>query len=206
LKTLLVTFSGTHGTGKSTHAGRCYYLLNQQGHRFAYVRHQDLLDPFGFVLRRAARILGYKAGDLERTEPVRVFWSLYLLFIYLPFLVGGIRLRRLLGYSVVVDRYLYDLLVGFWGNHMDAPLQNLLIWTVTHPDVSFVLDADEQRILRERPEHTAEFIRNEKRLYGKVATYFRLKNIHTTDSAAAVWKTILEDITSALSRLGSKST
>ena len=169
------------------------------------MRHQDILDPFGFVLRRSARILGYKAGDLEKTEPVRMFWSLYLLFVYLPFLVGGIKLRRLFGYSVVVDRYLYDLLVGFWGNRVDAPLQTLLIWTVTHPDVSFVLDADEKRILKERPEHTAEFIQNEKRLYGKIATYFHLKTIHTTDSATAVWKTILEDIKSALSGMVSKT-
>ncbi len=195
--TILVTLSGTHGTGKSTHAGRCYYLLNKSGKKFAYVRHQDLLDPFGFVLRRAAKILGFrKSSDFERTKPVRILWSLYFLFIYYPVLVGGIRLRRMFGYSVVTDRYLYDMLVGFWGNRMQAPLQHLLIWIVTRPDISFVLDADETRILKERPEHTMEFVRKEKRLYRRVAEYFGLKQIDTGNPAPIVWNTLVNDISS----------
>ncbi len=195
MRTILVTLSGTHGTGKSTHAGRCYYLLNKAGYKFAYVRHQDLLDPFGFLLRRAAKVLGFrKASDLERTRPVRVLWSAYFLFIYYPLLVGGIRLRRIFGYSVVTDRYLYDTLVGFWGNRMHAPLERLLIRIVTTPDVSFVLDADEARILRERPEHTVEYIRREKLLYARVADEFGLKRIYTSENASQIWQSIFEDI------------
>src|SRR5215472_15544493 len=124
LKTILVTLSGTHGTGKSTNAGRCYYLLNKSGLKFSYLRHQDILDPFGFIMRRAARVLGYKnANDFERTRPVTILWSIYLLFIYLPILVGGIQLRKLLGYSVVSDRYVYDMLIGFWGDGVNIPVQ-----------------------------------------------------------------------------------
>ncbi len=199
MRTLLVTLSGTHGTGKSTHAGRCYYLLNKYGYKFSYVRHQDLLDPFGFILRRAAKILGFrKASDLERTRPMRILWSAYLLFVYYPILVGGIRLRRMLGYSVVADRYLYDMLVGFWGNRMRAPMERLLIWIVTRPNVSFVLDADENRILRERPEHPPEYIRREKLLYGHVARRFGLKRVYTSESADAIWDSLYRDIKAAM--------
>ncbi len=199
MRTVLVSLSGTHGTGKSTHAGRCYYLLNKSGYKFAYVRHQDLLDPFGFVLRRTAKILGFrKASELERTKPVRVLWAIYLLFIYYPVLVGGIRLRRMFGYSVVADRYLYDMLVGFWGNRMSAPLEKLLVRIVTRPDVSFVLDADESRILRERPEHTADYIRKEKYLYGEVAKRFGLKRVYTTENASLIWRSLLAEITAVM--------
>jgi len=199
LRTVLVTLSGTHGTGKSTHAGRCYYLLNKSGYKFAYVRHQDLLDPFGFVLRRAARVLGFrKASDLERRKPVRALWAAYILFIYYPLLVGGIRLRRILGYSVVTDRYLYDMLVGFWGNRMSAPMERLLIRIITRPDVSFVLDADENRILRERPEHTVEYIRREQLLYREVAERFALKKIYTGENASLIWQSLLREIRKAL--------
>src|SRR5215472_4436051 len=98
LKTILVTLSGTHGTGKSTNAGRCYYLLNRSGYRFSYLRQQDILDPFGFIVRRAARILHVRPNDLERTTPVRVLWALYIFLVYYPILAGGIRIRGLLGY------------------------------------------------------------------------------------------------------------
>jgi thymidylate kinase len=199
LKTILVTLSGTHGTGKSTNAGRCYYLLNRAGLRFSYLRHQDILDPFGFIMRRTARILGYKnPNDLQKTRPMTILWSVYLLLIYIPILVGGIKLRRLLGNSVVCDRYLYDLLVGFWGDEVKIPIEHLLVWILPHPDVSFVLDAELSRILEDRPEHTSRYIRLEKQLYDSVAEQFGLMRISTNDPPLKVWNTMFATILSAL--------
>src|SRR5713101_9031038 len=199
MKTILVTLSGTHGTGKSTNAGRCYYLLNRSGLKFSYLLHQDILDPFGFILRRTARLLHFKnPNDLERTRPVTFLWSIYILIIYIPILVGGIKLRKLLGYSVVSDRYLYDLLVGFRGDRVSIPIERLLIWVLPHPDVSFVLDAEESRILGDRPEHTPEYIRMEKRLYDIVAAQFRLMRVSTNDPPSVVWSKMLREIRSAL--------
>jgi thymidylate kinase len=198
VKTILVTLSGTHGTGKSTNAGRVYYLLNRTGRKFSYLRHQDLLDPFGFIVRRMARILHVDVNYLEATTPVRVLWSLYLLFIYYPLLAGGIALRRRAGYSTVSDRYLYDLIVGFWGANQRVPIEHLLVWVLPHPDVSFVFSADEQRILADRPEHTAEFIRNEKRLYNDLADQFHLTRISTSESKQAVWQRVISEIESRM--------
>ncbi len=201
MRTVLVTLSGTHGTGKSTNAGKCYYLLNKLGLRFSYLRHQDLLDPLGFVLRRAARILRFKSTtDFERIEPVRILSSVYYLFIYLPFLAGGIRARKLLGYSTVADRYLYDLIAGSWGNGMSVPLENLLLRIVPRPDVSFVFDADVKRILADRPEHSFEYIVNEKAQYSKLVSVFGLTRVSTDNPPEAVWNSILHDIEAAFSR------
>ena len=197
---MLVTLSGTHGTGKSTNAGKCYYLLNRRGLKFSYLRHQDLLDPLGFILRRAARILGFKsATDLERREPVRVLSSTYLLFVYLPLLAVGVRARKLLGYSTIADRYVYDLIAGSWGNGVSVPSERLLVRMVPRPDVSFVLEADEKRILNDRPEHTLEYIMNEKHQYSRLVNVFRLKKVSTDDPPEVVWNKIVEEIESALS-------
>ena len=200
MRTVLVTLSGTHGSGKSTNAGKCYYLLNKKGFKFSYLRHQDLLDPFGFVLRRAARVLRVRAGDLEKTSPARTAWSVYVLFIYLPLLVLGIGFRRMLGYSVVSDRYVYDMLVGFWDNQTSAPLQTLLVRIIPRPDVSFMLEADEKRILADRPEHSLEYIMNEKRQYDKIVGGFGLKRISTDEPPETVWNNILREIEASFSR------
>jgi len=194
MRKILLTLSGTHGSGKSTNAGKCYYLLNRSGYKFSYLRHQDLLDPFGFVVRRVARILHVEPNELEQLTPTRIAWSLYLLFIYCPILVGGIRLRHLLGYSVVSDRYLYDLMVGFRDNGMTVPSEMLLMRLLPHPDISFVFDAPEQRILMDRPEHTAEFIRKEQFLYGQIAEEFNLSKVDTSDPAPIVWNHMLVQI------------
>jgi len=197
---VLVTLSGTHGTGKSTNAGKCYYLLNRRGLKFSYLRHQDLLDPLGFILRRAARILGFKSTtDLERREPVRVLSSAYLLLVYLPTLAFGIWARKLLGYSTIADRYLYDLIAGSWGNGVSVPLESLLVRMVPRPDVSFVLEADEKRILNDRPEHTLEYIMKEKRQYSKLVDVFQLKRVSTDDPPEVVWNRIVQEIESAVS-------
>lgn len=199
MRTILVTLSGTHGTGKSTNAGRCYYLLNKSGLKFSYLRHQDILDPFGFIMRRAARLLGYRnPNDLERTRPMVLLWSAYLLFIYIPILVGGIKLRKFLGYSIVSDRYLYDLLVGFWGDRVSIPVLRLIVWVLPKPDVSFVLDAPEARILGDRPEHTAAYIRMERRLYDDVADRFKLRRVSTSQKPELVWETMRREIRSAM--------
>ena len=195
-----MTLSGTHGTGKSTNAGKCYYLLNRRGLKFSYLRHQDLLDPLGFILRRAARILGFKSTtDLERREPVRVLSSAYLLLVYLPTLAFGIWARKLLGYSTIADRYLYDLIAGSWGNGVSVPLESLLVRMVPRPDVSFVLEADEKRILNDRPEHTLEYIMNEKHQYSKLVDVFQLKRVSTDDPPEVVWNRIVQEIESAVS-------
>ena len=194
MRTILVTLSGTHGSGKSTNAGRVYYLLNKSGKRFSYIRHQDLLDPFGFIVRRMARILRLDVNYLEGSTPVRLLWSLYFILIYYPLLAGGIGLRRRLGYNVVTDRYLYDLIVGFWGVQKRVPIENLLVWVLPHPDISFVFDADEKRILSDRPEHTAEFIRNEKRIYNSLAAQFHLTTISTSESKQIVWQRVVTAI------------
>jgi len=203
LRPILVTLSGTHGSGKSTNAGRVYYLLNTSKRRFSYLRHQDLLDPFGFICRRTARILHIDVNDLEGMKPVRLLWSFYLLFIYYPLLAGGIGIRRRLGYNVVTDRYLYDLIVGFWDTHRRVPVERLLIWILPRPDVSFVFDADEKRILTDRPEHSAEFIRQEKQLYDMLAGHFSLTRISTTQSPQAVWSRIIGEIEACTRRLNS---
>src|SRR6266581_3672449 len=183
VKTVLVTLSGTHGSGKSTNAGRVYYLLNGSGRKFSYIRHQDLLDPFGFIVRRMARILHLDVNYLEGTAPVRLLWSFYFLFIYYPLLAGGIGLRRRVGYSVVADRYLYDLIVGFWGVRQRVPLEHVLIWVLPRPDVSFVFEADERRILADRAEQ------------------FHLTRINTSESIQSVWKRVVTEIEASMENL-----
>jgi hypothetical protein len=131
-------------------------------------------------------------------RPTRIAWSIYLLFIYCPILVGGIRLRHLFGYSVVSDRYLYDVMVGFRDNGVTVPSEDLLMRLLPRPDISFVLDAPEQRILVERPEHSGDFIRKEKILYRQVAEHFNLSRISTSDPPSIVWNNMLAEIRVAL--------
>ena len=199
MKTILITLSGTHGTGKSTNAGRVYHLFNECGWKFSYLRHQDILDPFGFVVRRAAWILGLTEHELGKKRPLRVLWAIYILFVYFPILICGIKLRQLCGYNVVCDRYIFDTLVGFRGNETKIPMERLVLWIIPIPQLSFVLDAPEERILANRPEHTAEYIRKEQRLYQLVADRFHLKRVSTAYPVSVIWQNMRRDIEAALS-------
>jgi hypothetical protein len=63
-----------------------------------------------------------------------------------------------------------------------------------------VFDADVKRILADRPEHTFEYIVNEKAQYSKLVGVFGLRKISTDDPPDAVWNSILHDIEAAFSR------
>jgi hypothetical protein len=90
-------------------------------------------------------------------------------------------------------------MAGSWGNGMSVPLEKLLLRMVPRPDVSFVFDADVKRILTDRPEHTLEYIINEKAQYGKLVDSFGLRRVSTDNPPEAVWNSILHDIKAAFS-------
>jgi hypothetical protein len=85
-------------------------------------------------------------------------------------------------------------MVGFRDNGMTVPSELLLMRLLPHPDISFVFDAPEQRILMDRPEHTAEFIRKEQFLYRQLAEEFHLIKVDTSDPASIVWNHLLVQI------------
>ncbi len=193
---MLITLSGTHGTGKSTTAGACCFYLNREGWRLAYIRQVDLLIPFGFVIKRGAQILRLQPTEMERMRPLQILWAVYILLIYLPFLRAGIGLRHLLGYSVLCDRYVYDLIVTFRGKDIMTPFENLLPRLLPRPTISFVLDAPTDRILKYRPEHTRDLIEKEQKLYLQLSNRFHLRRIDASVPANIVGKKILSQITS----------
>jgi thymidylate kinase len=194
VKTLLITLSGTHGTGKSTTAGSCYYYLNGIGSKLSYIRHQDILIPFGFIIKRGAQLLRLHATELERMKPFRILWEIYILLIYVPILGGGIRIRNALGYSVLCDRYVYDLIVTFRGKDIAPPFETLLPRLLPRPSISFVLDAPTDRILKHRPEHTQDFVEREQLLYLQLSNHFQLNKIDAREPASVVGRKILAQI------------
>ena len=107
-------------------------------------------------------------------------------------------MRQSLGYNVVSDRYVYDMLVGFAGDNVSVPATTILPRVLPRPDVSFVFDADEARILKARPEHTPEFVRMEKKLYDEVAERFGLQKVSTDDPPDVVWSRVSDQIGLAL--------
>src|SRR5712692_6121071 len=193
---MLITLSGTHGTGKSTTAGACCYYLNRLGWKQAYIRQVDLLIPFGFVIKRGSQALHLQPTELERMKPFRILWAVYILLIYLPFLRAGISFRHIMGYSVLCDRYIYDLIVTFRGKDIVTPLENLLPSLLPRPTISFVLDAPTDRILKYRPEHTRDLIEKEQWLYRQLSNRFHLRRIDASSSATVVGRKILSQITS----------
>jgi hypothetical protein len=154
------------------------------------------LQPLELVIKRGSQLLHVQPTELERMKPFRILWAVYILLIYLPFLRAGISFRHVLGYSVLCDRYIYDLIVTFRGKDIVTPFENLLPSLLPRPTISFVLDAPTDRILKYRPEHTRDLIEKEQRLYRQLTNRFHLRRIDASASATVVGKTILSQITS----------
>ncbi len=154
-----------------------------------------------FGMKIGARLLGYQTtGDFERMRPGVIIWSIYIILVYIPFLVIGIHLRKMLRYSVISDRYLYDLIVGLQEDGVELPIERLFVWVVPRPDIAFLLEANESRILERRRENTAGQIAKEKKLYSQVGVRFGLWKISTDRPPVEVWENMLRAIEATFAR------
>lgn len=151
---MLVTFSGLDGAGKTTQIERLGSRLEKHGKKIArlwgrggytpgfewlktFLRAVSgrRLPPPGKSSTREARISSPRIQKLWLTIALLdmiFYWGLYL------------RLRMLLGYVVICDRYIGDTYLDFLHNFPDSGFQNYWLWHILRrvvpvPDSSFVL-------------------------------------------------------------------
>jgi thymidylate kinase len=182
-KTLLISFSGLDGSGKSTQISNLVRALHASGYRTKQLAFWDNVvvgaryrEGFVHKAYKSERGIGAPGKPVERRDKNVRRWYLtlarHLLYfadaVNLRFVVGS---ARLTGANVIIlDRYIYDELANL---PLSSPLTRayvrLVNWMVPRPDVAYILDADPEAARARKPEYPVAFMRECRRAYKNLA-------------------------------------
>jgi thymidylate kinase len=182
-KTLLISFSGLDGSGKSTQISNLVRALHASGYRTKQLAFWDNVvvgsryrETFVHKAYKSERGIGAPGKPVARRDKNVRRWYLtlarHLLYfadaVNLRLVVGG---ARLTGANVIIlDRYIYDELANL---PLSSPLTRAYVrfvnWMVPRPDVAYILDADPEAARARKPEYPVDFMRECRRAYKNLA-------------------------------------
>jgi thymidylate kinase len=171
-RSLLISFSGLDGSGKSTQIANLREFLHSQGLTTDLLAFWDdvvVLSRFreGFVHKVYGSEKGIGAPDRpvnRRDKNVRRWYlsilrhGLYLLdALHLVKVIAQARRSR--AEVIIMDRYIYDELANLpLSNWLTKLLIRVVAGFVPRPDVAYLLDADPEAARARKPEYPVEFL------------------------------------------------
>jgi thymidylate kinase len=182
-RTILVSFSGIDGAGKSTQLETLALRVRQDGLRVLIVRFWDdvarlkgMRETSGHKIFGGDQGVGTPEAPINRRDKnVQSPWMTCVrLFLYMVDAVSlRLTVKRVLrrGYDLVIfDRYTYDELANLnLRNPLIRAYVRMLTMFVQRPHISFLLDADPVEARARKPEYPLEFLRLNRESYLRLA-------------------------------------
>jgi thymidylate kinase len=180
-RTLLVSFSGIDGAGKTTQIGELSRRLQHNGIPFRVVSFWDqvaalkrLRELCSHTLFKGDKGVGTAGRPLNRRDKNIQSWYMTTLRYFL-YLLDTVSLWRMVKTQkdtagvVIFDRYVYDELANLRCKCGATRVYVRFLLRITpRPDIAFLLDADPVAARRRKPEYPLEF------LYQNRASYLAL--------------------------------
>jgi len=151
---MIIVFSGTDGSGKSTQIDLLASYIKDNQYRVKVVWARGGYTPFFSFIKKILRILlakripkaGFSSSRTEilKRKSVSSAWMVIAILDLFLFYGLYVRMLSLFGFVVICDRYIKDTEIDFKRNFPDAfnsesLLWKLLIWSLPTPKLSFLL-------------------------------------------------------------------
>jgi thymidylate kinase len=178
-QTILVSFSGIDGAGKSTQIEALSSQLNQDGLRVLSIRFWDdiatltsLREATGHTVFKGDRGVGSPSAPIIRRDKNVRSWFMTWVRLCIYFF-DAISVRLAFGKAlrseadlVIFDRYIYDELANLTlSNPAIRVYVRLIMNIVPKPDISYLLDADPAKACARKPEYPLEFLHSNRQSY-----------------------------------------
>ena len=182
-RTMVVSFSGIDGAGKSTQIENLASHLGLDGLRVCVVRFWDdvarlkgIREASGHKIFKGDKGIGSPEAPINRRDKnVQSRWMTCVrLFLYL---VDAVSVRQKVKEAlrssfdlVIFDRYTYDELANLnLRNPLIRAYIRLIMILVPRPHISYLLDADPVQARTRKPEYPIEFVRSNREAYLRLA-------------------------------------
>lgn len=181
--TVLVSFSGIDGAGKSTQIEALARSLSQEGLRVHVVRFWDdiarlkgIRESSGHRIFKGDKGVGTPSAPIHRRDKNVQSGPMTCVRLFLYF-IDALSTRRMVrrmsrsGFDLVIfDRYTYDELANLnLRNPILRACAGMLMAIVPRPRISFLLDADPAEARARKPEYPLDFIRTNRQAYLSLA-------------------------------------
>jgi thymidylate kinase len=211
-KTLLISFSGVDGSGKSTQIENLRSALHVAGLNTRLLAFWDNVvvgvkyrEGFVHKVYKSERGIGAPGKPVNRQDKNVRRWYLTIARHAL-YLLDAINLCRAVkrekrsGADVIIlDRYIYDELSNLnLSNPLSRGFVKLIHTFVPRPDVAYLLDADPVAAYARKPEYPPEFMQKCRRAYFELAnllgTMTIIPALELPEAKAAVLKAAEEKL------------
>ena len=178
-RSLLISFSGIDGAGKSTQISNLCQMLKEAHLNVQLIAFWEdvaklkwIREGIGHKVFKGDAGVGTPEAPIHRRDK-NVRSPLITLFRMAIYIFDAFSLRKILRTArrsqadvVIFDRYMYDELANLdLGNATTRLYLRGIMALVSRPDISFVLDADPAQAFARKPEYPIDFLHSNRHSY-----------------------------------------
>lgn len=183
-RTMLISFSGVDGSGKSTQIDNLRSALQAAGLTTSLLAFWDNVvvgvryrEGFVHKVYKSERGIGAPGKPVNRRDKNMRGWHLTLARHFL-YLMDALNLRRVVAREkrksgvdvLILDRYIFDELSNLnLANPLSRRFVKFVQAIVPRPDIAYLLDADPVAAYARKPEYPVEFMKKCRRAYFELA-------------------------------------
>jgi thymidylate kinase len=183
-RTMLISFSGVDGSGKSTQIDNLRSALQAAGLTTSLLAFWDNVvvgvkyrEGFVHKVYKSERGIGAPGKPVNRRDKNMRGWHLTLARHFL-YLMDALNLRRVVAREkrksgvdvVILDRYIFDELSNLnFANPLSRRFVKFVQAIVPRPEIAYLLDADPVAAYARKPEYPVEFMKKCRRAYFELA-------------------------------------